>query len=62
VSRADILAAKDICGPNLGSLKGKTERHKSDHVQSLYQQGAQRRDAMFRYHVREQDLVPVDGV
>jgi len=35
VTKADILAAEDIFGPNLGSLKGKTGRTKSDHVPSL---------------------------
>jgi len=35
VSRADIAAAEDIFGPNLGSLKGKTIRGKQDHVPSL---------------------------
>ena len=32
VTRADIIAAKDILGPNLGSLKGKTVRHPNEHV------------------------------
>jgi hypothetical protein len=35
VSRADVTAAEDIFGPNLGSLKGKTVRNKNDHVPSL---------------------------
>jgi Reverse transcriptase (RNA-dependent DNA polymerase) len=35
VSRQDIVAAEDIFGPNLGSLKGKTVRHKNDRVESL---------------------------
>jgi hypothetical protein len=35
VSRGDIMAAEDIFGPNLGSLKGKTVRHKNIHVPSL---------------------------
>ena len=35
VSRADIAAAEDIFGPNLGSLKGKTVRRKSSHAPSL---------------------------
>ena len=35
VSRQDIAAAEDIFGPNLGSLKGKTVRHKNDRVDSL---------------------------
>jgi hypothetical protein len=35
VSRADILAAEDIFGPNLGSLKVRTVRHNSDRVRSL---------------------------
>ena len=35
ITRADILAAEDIFGPNLGSLKGKTVRTKHDHVPSL---------------------------
>ena len=32
ITRADIIAAKDILGPNLGSLKGKTARHPNEHV------------------------------
>ena len=32
VTRADIIAARDILGPNLGSLKGKTVRHPNEHV------------------------------
>jgi hypothetical protein len=35
VSRADIKAAEDIFGPNLGSLKGKTVRRKNGHIPSL---------------------------
>jgi hypothetical protein len=35
VSRADIVAAEDIFGPNLGSLKGKTVRRDNDRVKSL---------------------------
>lgn len=35
VTRVDIMAAEDIFGPNLGSLKGKTVRRKGGHVQSL---------------------------
>jgi hypothetical protein len=35
VSRSDIMAAEDIFGPNLGSLKGKTVRRKNAHVPSL---------------------------
>jgi hypothetical protein len=35
ISRADIVAAEDIFGPNLGSLKGKTVRRKGQHVPSL---------------------------
>jgi len=34
VTKADIIAAEDIFGPNLGSLKGKTVRQKNDHVPS----------------------------
>jgi hypothetical protein len=32
VTRADIQAAEDIFGPNLGSLKGKTVRRPNPHV------------------------------
>ena len=32
ITRVDIIAAKDILGPNLGSLKGKTVRHPNKHV------------------------------
>jgi hypothetical protein len=35
VGRADVSAAENIFGANLGSLKGKTVRHKGDHVPSL---------------------------
>jgi hypothetical protein len=35
VNRADVTAAEEIFGANLGSLKGKTVRHKGDHVPSL---------------------------
>jgi hypothetical protein len=35
ITRADILAAEDIFGPNMGSLKGKTVRRKNMHVPSL---------------------------
>jgi hypothetical protein len=35
VNRADVTAAEEIFGTNLGSLKGKTVRHKGDHVSSL---------------------------
>jgi hypothetical protein len=35
IIRADIAAAEDILGPNLGSLKGKTVRRKGAHVPSL---------------------------
>jgi hypothetical protein len=31
LTRADILAAEDILGPNLGSLKGETARRGNDH-------------------------------
>jgi Reverse transcriptase (RNA-dependent DNA polymerase)/Zinc knuckle len=32
ITAADIMAAEEIYGPDLGSLKGKTVRHKVDHV------------------------------
>jgi hypothetical protein len=35
ITRANILAAEDIFGPNMGSLKGKTVRSKNMHVPSL---------------------------
>jgi hypothetical protein len=35
VSRADIKAAEDMLGPNIGSQKGKTVRRKGAHVPSL---------------------------
>ena len=35
ITRADIVAAEDIFGPNVGSLKGKTARKKNTHVPSL---------------------------
>ena len=35
ITRADIVAAEDIFGPNMGSLKGKTVRKKGTHVPSL---------------------------
>ncbi len=35
ISIADIAAAEDIFGPNLGSLKGKTVRRSQGHVPSL---------------------------
>lgn len=35
VNQSDLRAAKDIFGPNLGLLKGKTTRQKADHVPSL---------------------------
>lgn len=35
ITRADISAAEDICGPNMGSLKGKTVHCKNMHVPSL---------------------------
>jgi hypothetical protein len=34
VTRADVAAAEDIFGPNLGSLKGKTVRRPNPHVAS----------------------------
>ena len=34
VTKADIQAAEDIFGPNLGSLKGKTVRRPNDHVEA----------------------------
>ena len=33
VTIADIIAAEDIFGPNLGSLKGKTVRRSGEHVE-----------------------------
>jgi hypothetical protein len=38
VVRADVIAAKDIFGPNLGSLKGKTVRHTGDRVRPEFEQ------------------------
>ena len=35
VTRDDIIAAEDIFGPNLGGLKGKTTRTKTDHVENI---------------------------
>ena len=35
VTREDIIAAEDIFGPNLGAIKGKTTRTKTDHVEHL---------------------------
>ena len=34
VTKADIQAAEDIFGPNLGSLKGKTVRRPNEHVEA----------------------------
>jgi hypothetical protein len=34
IAAADILAAEEVYGPDLGSLKGKTVRHKVDHVEA----------------------------
>jgi hypothetical protein len=36
ITRDDILAAEDIFGSNLGSLKGKTARAKTEHVRSTH--------------------------
>jgi hypothetical protein len=36
VTREDIIAAEDLFGTNLGSLKGKTVRRATDHVASKY--------------------------
>jgi hypothetical protein len=38
VVRADVLAAEDIFGPNLGALKGKTVRHSGNRVRPEYEQ------------------------
>jgi len=32
ITRQDILKAEDIFGPNLGSVKVKTKRHATEHV------------------------------
>jgi hypothetical protein len=37
VIRADVLAAEDIFGPNLGSIKGKTVRQTGDRVRPEYE-------------------------
>ena len=34
VTERDIMAADDICGPDLGSVKGKTVHHRPLHVES----------------------------
>jgi hypothetical protein len=36
IVRADVLAAEDIFGPNLGSLRGETVRHSGDHARPEY--------------------------
>jgi Reverse transcriptase (RNA-dependent DNA polymerase)/Zinc knuckle len=34
ITAVDIMAAEEVYGPDLGSLKGKTVRHKVDHVEA----------------------------
>jgi hypothetical protein len=51
ISREDGLAAEDILGPNLGSLKGKIVRRKGTHVRTQYHGKASGRTSLCRHHV-----------